>query len=39
LPDAITWVTMTDQGPILANILLRGILDEKTPPPVTAGPK
>ncbi len=39
LPDAITWVTMTDQGPILANILLRGILDEETPPPVTAGPK
>jgi len=26
--DHVVWVTMTDQGPVLANLLLGGILDE-----------
>jgi hypothetical protein len=26
--DHVTWVTMTDQGPIVCNLLLDGILDE-----------
>jgi hypothetical protein len=31
-PDQITWITMSEQGPIIANIFLSGILDEQTAP-------
>jgi 3',5'-cyclic AMP phosphodiesterase CpdA len=30
--DHVVWVTMTDQGPKIANLLLNGILDKKGPP-------
>ena len=30
--DHVVWVTMTDEGPKIANLLLNGILDKKGPP-------
>jgi predicted phosphodiesterase len=30
--DHVVWVTMTDQGPKIVNLLLNGILDKKGPP-------
>jgi hypothetical protein len=30
--DHIVWVTMTDDGPVMANILLEGILDDEPCP-------
>ena len=30
--DHIVWVTMTDDGPIMANLLLEGILDDEPCP-------
>lgn len=29
--DHITWITMTDEGPVIANIRLDGLLDERRP--------
>ena len=28
--DHIAWVTMTDEGPVFANIALRGIFDKRS---------
>ncbi len=30
--DHIVWVTMTDDGPVMANLLLEGILDDEPCP-------
>ncbi len=30
--DHVVWVTMTDQGPKIVNLLMNGIMDKKGPP-------
>jgi 3',5'-cyclic AMP phosphodiesterase CpdA len=36
--DHLVWVTMTERGPVLANLLLDGILDEKLTRPAAKAP-
>jgi len=35
--DHVVWVTMTDQGPKIANLMMNGILDKKAPQGRCAG--
>ena len=30
--DHLVWITMTDDGPKIANLLMNGIMDKKGPP-------